>query len=125
MIHAIHLLMSLFVFSQPVKNQVPASVMNSVQWEIQKQMTYTSLNEKTSLLWTPKIIELQKMDAEALPLFNPYTPNETLLYRLTFDIGLGHNMDTAAIYWRKCEATVSLIGDTWGQPMIECEAADF
>ena len=124
MTHAIQLLFSLFAFSQPVKNQVPASIMNSVHWEIQKQMTYTSINEKTSLLWTPKIIELQKIDGEASPLFNPYTPNE-VVYRLAFDIGLGHNMDSAAIYWRKCEATVSFIGDTWGQPIVECESTDF
>ncbi|MBY0384831.1 hypothetical protein K2X05_06695 [bacterium] len=121
MIQAIlNLLFALFAFSQPTRNPVPASIMNSVQWEIQKQMTYTSINEKTSLLWTPKTIELQRVDAEALPLFSPYTPNETL-YRLKFDIGLGHNMDTAAIYWRQCEATVSLIGENWGQPIIECD----
>lgn len=124
MIHVISFLFSLFAFSQSAKNPVPASVMNSVHWEIQKQMTYTSMNEKTSLLWTPKTIELQRIDAEALPLLNPYTPNETF-YRLKFDIGLGHNMDSSAIYWRQCDVTVSLIGDTWGQPLIECETADF
>lgn len=101
-------------------NPIPADLLNSVQWEIQKQMSFTSKNETTSLLWTPKTIELQNMTAESQPTLNPYAPGETF-YRLLYDVGLGHNMDTQVIYWRQCSVTISFVGQTWGEPQVDCD----
>jgi hypothetical protein len=94
--------------------------MNSVQWEIQKQMSFTSKNETNTLLWTPKTMELQNITAESQPILNPYAPGETL-YQLLYDVGLGHNMDTGVIYWRQCTVTISFVGQSWGDPNVDCD----
>ena len=83
-------------------------------------MSFSSINEKASLIWTPKVIELQNLEAEnQLPSL--YTPQETL-FRLAFDVGIGHNMDESVVHWRKCDVVISLIGKNWGAPILNCEA---
>lgn len=106
--------------AQSSSNPIPHKTMNSIFLSIQKQMTFSSINEKTSLIWTPKVIELQSLEAEPL-LPSLYTPQETL-YRLSFDVGIGHNMDEAVVQWRKCEATISRIESSWGAPIVSCES---
>jgi hypothetical protein len=102
--------------AQISSNPVPLEVMNSIYWNIQKQMSFTSINEKSSLLWTPKVIELQSLEGES-QLPSLYTPEETL-FRLAFDVGIGHNMDETVVHWRKCEVVISLIGKNWGAPIL-------
>lgn len=102
------------------KKSIPPALMNTVQWEIQKNMSYTLRNEKSESLWTPKVIELQSFEGAAQPLFNPYQPNE-IRFHLTFDVGMGHNMSDDIYYWRSCVVQLSKIEKTWGQPQITCD----
>ena len=105
--------------AQISSNPVPLKVMNNIYWNIQKQMSFSSINEKTSLLWTPKVIELQNLEAES-QMPSLYTPPETL-FRLAFDVGIGHNMDDTVMHWRKCDVVISLIGENWGAPVLNCD----
>jgi hypothetical protein len=109
-------LSSINASAQISSNPVPLEVMNSIYWNIQKEMSFTSINEKSSLLWTPKVIELQSLEGES-QLPSLYTPQETL-FRLAFDVGIGHNMDETVVHWRKCEVVISLIGKNWGAPIL-------
>ncbi len=112
-------LLSLNASAQISSNPIPHKVMNHIYWTIQKRMTLASVNEKASRIWTPKIIELQLLEAESL-MPSLYTPQETL-FRLEFDVGMGHNMTEAALHWKRCDVAISLIGKNWGSPILNCE----
>ncbi len=107
-----------------VKKTIPPQIINAVQWDIQKNMSYTLRNEKTQLLWTPKVIDLQSIEVTASPLVNPYQPNEKM-FQLTYDVGMGHNMSEEVYYWRTCEVQISQIEKTWGQPQIQCDTSPY
>ena len=104
--------------AKPLK--IPPGVYNKILWDIQHQMTYASKNETTVLLWTPQHISLQDHEAEHMPSLSFYAPNE-ILRTLHFDVSMGHNMDASDIYWRNCQAQVTQIDSTWGQPYVVCD----
>jgi hypothetical protein len=108
--------------AQKVDSSLPAKIINQIQWDIQKQMSYSSKNETTSLLWTPQKIILQNEDISAQPQINPYTPNE-VYYQLLFDVSMGHNMDPSDIYWRQCHVQIAVIDEAWGEPLVSCNTS--
>jgi hypothetical protein len=116
---AVGILPAFTASAQNSSNPIPLKVMNRIYFEIQKQTTFSSINEKSSLIWTPKVIELQSLETENL-LPSLYTPQETL-FRLAFDVGMGHNMDDSILKWRRCDVALSLIAKSWGRPILHCE----
>ncbi len=107
-------------FAQTPRNPIPPQVMNTIYWNIQTQTSFSSMSERASILWTPKVIELQSLEGESM-MPSLYTPPETL-FRLSFDVGIGHNMDEGVIHWRKCNVVISQIADRWGAPLLDCQS---
>lgn len=100
--------------------KIPPATYHKILWDIQHQMTYTSKNETTVLLWTPQRINLQSQEAQYMPSLSMYAPNE-ILRTFRFDVSMGHNMDTTDIYWRSCEAQITQIDSEWGDPNVVCD----
>jgi hypothetical protein len=108
---------------QKAESSIPPKVLNQIYWEIQKQMSFSSQNETTSLLWTPQKIVKQNEEVHPQPQLNPYSPNE-IFYVLLFDVSMGHNMDTSDIYWRQCQVQIASIDDIWGEPQVHCNTTN-
>jgi hypothetical protein len=113
---------SLSVFAGNTDNSLPlpAHITNKIQLQIQREMSFTTKSETATTLWTPHTMTLQKWEASPSPALNPYAPNE-VNYLLTYDVGMGHNMEGATMYWRQCDVLVNVIDGTWGEPALDCD----
>lgn len=102
------------------KTDLPIKIQNLIHIEIQKQMSYALKGENRSTIWTPHQIELQQLTGETTHTLDVYSPHQ-IIYRLTYDVGMGTQMDDTIAYWRQCGVQILQAGDEWSPPIVDCD----